>query len=103
MLVRTEHNARNHLVATVAVAVLAVALGLTVSEWLWLIIAVCLVWFAEAINTAIERLADAVTTERNPHIGAAKDIAAAAVLINSIAAFLIGVVIFGPPIVRLCQ
>lgn len=99
-LVRTEHNARLHMVATLAVIILGFAFHLSVNEWLWLILAICWVWFAEAINSAIERLADAVTLERNPQIGAAKDIAAAAVLISSIAALIIGVLIFAPHIMR---
>jgi len=40
------------------------------------------VWLVELLNSAIETLADAVTIERNPLIGRAKDIGSAAVLVS---------------------
>lgn len=55
-----------------------------------------LVWFAEAVNTSLERLADAVTLEHHPLIGLSKDVASAAVLIISVTALLTGLVVFGP-------
>lgn len=55
-----------------------------------------LVWFAEAVNTAVERLADAVTLEHHPLIGTAKDVASAAVLIVSITALVAGLIVYGP-------
>ena len=72
------------------------ALRLPATEWLWVVAAVGWVWSAEAFNTAIERLADAVTQERDARIGAAKDVAAAGVLISSIGALTIGIVLFLP-------
>ena len=59
-------------------------------------LAIALVWVAEAFNTAIEQLGDAVTTEREPRIGFAKDIAAGAVLVCAIAAAVIGVLTLWP-------
>jgi len=38
---------------------------LSPDEWRWIILAIALVWLAEALNTAIERLADAITIEPN--------------------------------------
>ena len=91
-----EHNARLHLLATMVVLLTGAILGVTANEWLWIVVAVGSVWFAEAINTAIEQLANAVTTDHDPRIGAAKDVAAAAVLICSLVALIIGLVIFVP-------
>ena len=65
-------------------------------EWRWVILAIGLVWLAEAINTAIERLANAITIEPNASIGYAKDVAAGAVLIATIVASAIGLTIFMP-------
>ncbi len=48
----------------------------------------------EAVNTAIERLADAVSEDYHPLIGAAKDLAAGAVLIMAIAAVFVGFALF---------
>ena len=65
-------------------------------EWRWVILAIGLVWLAEALNTAIERLANAITIEPNASIGYAKDVAAGAVLIATIVASAIGLTIFMP-------
>jgi diacylglycerol kinase (ATP) len=54
---------------------------------------------AEALNTAIERLADAVTLEPNENIGYAKDVAAGAVLAASIISVVIGLTIFLPRLI----
>ncbi len=65
-------------------------------EWLWLVLAIGWVWTAEAFNTAIERLADRVTPERDPQIGIAKDLAAAGVLISAVGAAVIGLLVLAP-------
>lgn len=95
-LLSSEHNARLHLLATVAVVSLGSVLRLSFNEWRWLLLAIALVWIAEAFNTALERLGDAVTIEHNPNIGRAKDVAATAVLMASLASALIGLTVFGP-------
>ena len=96
LLVHTEHNARIHLGATIAVVIVGVALQINRDEWRWLIVAAALVWMAEAFNTSIERLADVVTLERDARIAMVKDVAAGGVLVCSIAATLIGVLTFVP-------
>ncbi len=100
-LLRSEHNARVHVAAAFLAITSGAVLRLTSSEWLWILLAVGLVWFAEAVNTAIERLADAVTTDFDANIGAAKDVAAAAVLFASVIALFIGLIIFVPHLMRL--
>jgi diacylglycerol kinase (ATP) len=54
-MLRSQHNARLHLAATLAV--IAVGFGLQVSpgDWRWLAVAIALVWVAEALNTAAPR------------------------------------------------
>ena len=79
----------------------AIYFRLSAEEWRWIILAIALVWLAEALNTAIERLADAVTLEPNANIGYAKDVAAGAVLAAAIFALVMGLTIFIPHAVRL--
>ena len=93
-----EPNARIHLVATLAVVTGGWSLRVTRMEWALLVIAMALVWVAEALNAAIERLADVVSPERDPRIGRAKDLAAAGVLASAVGAATIGVLVFGPRI-----
>ncbi|MEO7318542.1 MAG: diacylglycerol kinase family protein [Chthoniobacteraceae bacterium] len=96
ILVATQVNARIHAVATVLAIVTGFWLGLTRLEWCAIIGAIGLVWTAEGLNTALEFLTDLVSPEQHPLAGKAKDVAAGAVLAASIAAAIIGVIIFGP-------
>lgn len=99
-LMRTQHNAWLHAGASVAVVAAGLAFGLNAYEWLWIVLALTGVWTAEAFNTAIEFLADAITPEHHPLIGHAKDLAAAAVLITALGALVIGVLVLGPRLLQ---
>jgi diacylglycerol kinase (ATP) len=98
-LVLTEHNARIHLAATVAVLVMSALLGVSRHEGLMITIAVGFVWTTEMFNTCIEKTMDFISTETHPEIKTIKDISAGAVLIASATAFIIGLVIFIPKFV----
>ena len=95
LLLATQRNARIHALATVAVVAMGVVAGLSRVEWCLIVLACAGVWCAEALNTAVEFLGDAVTRERHPLIGRAKDVAAGAVLVTVIAAMVVGLVVFG--------
>ncbi len=95
-LVRSQGNARLHLAATVAVMVLGLLLRVSRGEWCLLALATGLVWAAEGVNTAVELLADRITTERDERIGRAKDIAAGAVLLAAVAAAVVAAFVFLP-------
>jgi diacylglycerol kinase len=91
-----SRNARIQLVIFLMVLVAGFILGLNRFEWLWLFIASTIVLALEAINTSIELLADVYTLEFNAKIKQVKDIAAGAVLLASIFAFIVGLFIFIP-------
>jgi diacylglycerol kinase len=95
-LVCTQPNARVHLLAAVLVCIAGFYVGLSRSGWLWVTVAITLVWSAEAFNTALEQLADALHPDQHPGIGRAKDVAAAAVLITAVGAAVIGMLVFVP-------
>ena len=95
-MLKTQPNARLHLVATFGALALGIAFQITFSEWVALSLAMALVWIAESINTAIEFLADEITLERKELIGMAKDVAAFAVLTSAIFAVIIGFFVFAP-------
>ena len=97
-LLATQHNARIHAAATVVVLGLGTLLGLGRSEWVALLVAIAMVWVAEAFNTAIEHLCDRVSPEYDPLVGHAKDVAAGGVLIAAGAAVLIGILVLAPPL-----
>lgn len=85
-----------HALATLAVCVVGLYLGFTKSEWCWIILAIIVVWTAEALNTAFELLTDALIPDHHPLVGKAKDVAAGAVLISAIGSVVIGLLIIGP-------
>ncbi len=95
-LLASQHNVWIHAVATVAVLVAGFAFGVTRIEWALLILAMGLVWAAEACNTAIEWVADVVSPDHNLLIGRAKDVAAAGVLLAAVAAAAMGLLVFVP-------
>ena len=102
-LVRTQPNARLHLMAAGLVCAAGIYFDLSRTEWLWVTAAIVLVCSAEAFNTALECLADALHPGRDPGIGRAKDVAAAAVLIAALGATVIGMLIFVPHLASLGQ
>lgn len=67
-------------------------------EWLLIILAVCMVWFAEIMNSCIERCVDYISLEHTQPAKRIKDMAAGAVFIISLLAACIGVYVFGPKI-----
>lgn len=95
-MVRSQHNAWIHLVATVGVVVLGVIVRSSTVEWCLLVLAIVAVWTAEALNTAFEFLTDVASPAFHPLAGKAKDVAASAVLISAIGAGVIGLIVLGP-------
>ncbi len=96
VLVRSQPNARIHLAIIVSVIAAGVLLQITATEWA--ILALCSGWVLslEAVNTAIEFLADRVSPEFHWLIQNAKDVSAAAVLIAAMTAVVVGNLIFLP-------
>ena len=95
-LVRHHPHGRVHALATLAVLLLALWLEVSSTDWALLLLACALVWTAEAFNTALEYLADRVSTEHHPLTGKAKDMAAGAVLLASLGALGVGVAVLAP-------
>ncbi len=100
-LLRTQTNARLHLVATVVVIGAGFGFQISRAEWLAIVAAIGLVWTAEGVNTAIEAVVDLVSPEQHPLAGRAKDVAAGAVLLAALAAAVIGLLVFGTRLLAL--
>jgi diacylglycerol kinase (ATP) len=95
-ILRSQHNAWLHFAATIVVIVAGAWFQIARGEWVWLILAIVVVWMAEALNTAFEFLCDVASPEFHPLVKQAKDVAAAAVLIAALGATIIGVLVFAP-------
>lgn len=83
-----------HFVIAAIVLLLALGFQLDLIRWCLLLLCIVLVLAGEMFNTAIEMLAKAITTDYNPHIERALNIASGAVLLLSFGAALIGSLIF---------
>jgi diacylglycerol kinase (ATP) len=97
-VLRTQPNAWIHAVFSVLVIGLAFWLRLPPRDWAILVLTMLAVWMGEFFNTALEAVVDMSMPDPHPLAKAAKDVAAAAVLLGAIAAVLIGLLILGPPL-----
>lgn len=93
---RYEQNMAIHLIAAFAVVVTNFSLEVKKIDWMVTLMLIGIVWSAEIFNTAIEKLADRVSKERDPLIGHAKDLAAGAVLIICIIAVICACIVYWP-------
>lgn len=100
-MIRCQHNAWIHAAATLVTLTAAFLLRVSAPDWCWIILAISIVWTAEALNTAFEFLADAASPEFHPLVRDAKDVAAGAVLLTAVAAAIIGIIIFWPYVMKL--
>src|ERR1700710_1051085 len=95
-MIHCQHNAWIHAAATLIVLTAGFFFHVSAADWCWIILAISIVWTAEALNTAFEFLADAASPEFHPLVRDAKDVAAGAVLITAVAAAIIGGIVFWP-------
>lgn len=95
-MIRCQHNAWVHAAATVVVLAAGFLLRISARDWCWIILAISIVWTAEALNTAFEFLADAASPAFHPLVRDAKNVAAGAVLVTAISATVIGAIVFWP-------
>ncbi|MDQ8187136.1 diacylglycerol kinase family protein [Pelagicoccus sp. SDUM812002] len=70
-----------------------IVLGFSTNDWIAIVICTGFVLSAEAMNTAVEELANEVTEERKERIRKVKDMAAGSVLISSLASVVVAVLI----------
>ncbi|MEK7550837.1 MAG: diacylglycerol kinase family protein [Patescibacteria group bacterium] len=91
-------NFKIQFILGVFACILGLILRLTPHEWAVLVITITLVLILELINTSLESIVNIVSTEIRNEAKIAKDVAAASVLIASIASVFIGLLLFLPKI-----
>ncbi|MFZ3578641.1 diacylglycerol kinase family protein [Virgibacillus sp. DJP39] len=100
-MVKKERNFRLHLAAAIVVVLAGLLTKLSTVEWAIIFLAIGLVLVTETTNSAIEKLIDYLKPEIHPSAKVIKDIAAGAVLIAAVTAFVIGCVLFIPKLYML--
>lgn len=78
-------NAKIQVCAAISIVIAGLVLEFQPWEWIAVVLCIGLVLSAEAMNSALETLADEVSEENRTRIGKAKDMAAGSVLIAAIA------------------
>ena len=101
--IKNERNMRIHTVAAMYVLVFARFFTFSRGEYAALILTIGGVISAEALNTAVECLADRITKEKDPLIKAAKDCSAGAVLILAALSVVSGIILFVKPEGFICM
>jgi diacylglycerol kinase len=100
-LIRSQRNARIHLVLTILAVLLALWLKISALEWAVLSLTIGLVLLAETMNTAIEAAVDLASPNSHPLAKIAKDTAAGGVLIAAVTAIVVALFLFLPPLLTL--
>ena len=95
-MLKSQHNAWVHAVATLAVIAAGFVLGVSTTHWCLLVLVITTVWVAEGLNTAFEFLCDVASPDFHPLVKKSKDVAAGAVLLSAIGAVAVGLIIFIP-------
>ena len=91
-----QHNAIIYAFFTAGVFMAAVFFDISSYEMISLVLVTGFVWTAEIFNTAIEAIMDHVSPDKHPKVKMIKDVSAAAVLVSSITAIIVGLMIFIP-------
>jgi diacylglycerol kinase len=97
-LLRTQRNARIHVVVGAIACGLGAWVHISRVEWALIVFTIALVLILEGLNTAVEAAIDLASPKIHPLAKAAKDLAAGMVLIAAIASVAVGLLILGPPL-----
>jgi diacylglycerol kinase len=102
-LVRTQRNFRIHLLVALVAVATGAATSLNGVEWSVLVLTIAVVIMTEALNTGVELAVSLASPELRPEAKAAKDVAAAAVLLAATASVAVGIALFGPRVITLLR
>lgn len=96
-----EQSMISHFIIAIITIILGFVVKLSKIEWFFVILLIALVIAIEFINTSIEAVCDMVMPDIHPLAKIAKDTSSAAVLAVSLAALIIGLIIYVPKFLAL--
>ena len=98
LLIKTEASIKIQICIALVVTAGGFYFEISTTEWILQIFAIALVLGIEGLNTAVEKLSDFIQPEFDEKIGFIKDISAGAVMLVSVAASIVGMIIYLPKI-----
>ncbi len=96
LLIKTEASIQVQLFIAIAVTIAGFYFEISTNEWLVQLTMIGLVMSLEAMNTAVEHIANFIHPEYHIKIGLIKDVAAGAVFIASVIAVIVAGIIYIP-------
>ncbi|MBI4435460.1 diacylglycerol kinase family protein [Candidatus Uhrbacteria bacterium] len=99
----SEQNFRIQVYAAVLVVASGVLFSVRIYEWILLVLLIGSVLTLELVNSVFERIVDSFKPRIHPIVKDVKDIMAAAVLIVSVIAAVVGIIIFYPHVADLVR
>ena len=97
-LIKSEASIQAQFAIGILMTIAGFYFQLSTTEWIVQILVIGTIMTVEAINTAIEEIADFIHPDFHKKIGLIKDIGAGAVFIFAIVAIIIGLLIYLPKI-----
>lgn len=96
-----EQNLLIHIISSILVIIFSILFKISSMEWILVILMIVFVITTELINSAIELVVDLYTTKFHPLAMVAKDVAAGAVVLSAITAFIVGMYVFLPKVIQI--
>jgi undecaprenol kinase len=97
---REEQNLQIQSIAGIVIMLIAVYFKISRLEWCVLIFIIGLVILMELANSAVERVTDVLKPRIDGYVKEIKDVMAAAVMLASLVAVIVGAIIFWPYIIK---
>ncbi len=98
LALQNERNLRLQVGMAIVVIIAGFVYRLSMTEWGIITLTIAFVLTTEMLNTVLENTLDRIGLEEHPLTRNAKDVAAGAVLISSIASLIVGGLIFLPKV-----
>lgn len=99
--IKTNRNLRVHFIIAILVIIASIYFHVNPFEMGILGVMILLIISLEMINTAIEEMVNLISSEHRQEAKLAKDVSAGMVLITVIGSIIVGILIFGPYILKL--
>ena len=100
-VISSERNAKIHIFFALVAIIASILLKVSVLEFLFVFSSIVLVFFAEIVNTAVEKTLDLISQENNHLVQLIKDMLAAAVLVTALGSLVVAGVVFAPKILNI--